>query len=60
MYDNIMTGNTGMDGLGTALILAFIIRMAVLAMLFIAMLPQLQMILVAVLKKIEKKRERLT
>lgn len=53
-------GNTGIDGIGTALILVFAVWTAALTVFLVAMLPQLQMLMVAVLRMMKKLRAILT
>lgn len=52
--------NTGIDGIGTALILVFAVWTASLTVFLIVMLPQLQMLMVAVLRMMKKLRAILT
>lgn len=52
--------NTGIDGIGTALILVFSVWTVALTVFLIAMLPQLQMLMVAVLRMMKKLRALLT
>lgn len=52
--------NTGIDGIGTALILVFAVWTVALTVFLIIMLPQLQMLMVAVLRMMKKLRTLLT
>ena len=52
--------NTGIDGIGTALILVFAVWTVALTVFLITMLPQLQMLTVAVLRMMKKLRAILT
>lgn len=47
--------NTGIDGIGTALILVFTVWTAALTIFLITILPQLQMLIIAVLQMRKKK-----
>lgn len=47
--------NTGIDGIGTALILVFTVWTAALTIFLITILPQLQMLIIAVLQMIKKR-----
>lgn len=48
--DMLTSENTGIDGIGTALILVFAVWTAALTVFLITMLPQLQMLMVEVLR----------
>ena len=50
LVDMLTSENTGIDGIGTALILVFAVWTVALTVFLIAMLPQLQMLMVAVLR----------
>ena len=52
--------NTGIDGIGAALILVFAVWTAALTVFLITMLPQLQMLTVAVMRMMKKLRAILT
>lgn len=54
LVDMLTSENTGIDGIGTALILVFAVWTAALTVFLIAMLPQLQMLMVAVLRMMKK------
>ena len=60
LVDMLTSENTGIDGIGTALILVFAVWTAALTVFLIAMLPQLQMLMVAVLRMMKKLRAILT
>lgn len=47
--------NTGIDGIGAALILVFAVWTAALTVFLITILPQLQMLIIAVLQMIKKR-----
>lgn len=47
--------NTGIDGIGTALILVFTVWTAALTIFLITILPQLQMLIIAVLQMMKKR-----
>ena len=52
--------NTGIDGIGTALILVFAVWTAALTVFLITILPQIQMLIIAVLRMMKKLRTLLT
>lgn len=52
--DMLTSENTGIDGIGTALILVFAVWTVALTVFLITMLPQLQMLTVAVLRMMKK------
>ena len=54
LVDMITSENTGIDGIGTALILVFAVWTVALTVFLITMLPQLQMLTVAVLRMMKK------
>lgn len=58
--DMLTSENTGIDGIGTALILVFAVWTVALTVFLITMLPQLQMLTVAVLRMMKKLRAILT
>ena len=60
LVDMLTSENTGIDGIGTALILVFAVWTAALNVILITMLPQLQMLMVAVLRMMKKLRAILT
>ena len=60
LVDMLTSENTGIDGIGTALILVFAVWTAALTVFLITMLPQLQMLTVAVLRMMKKLRAILT
>ena len=60
LVDMLTSENTGIDGIGTALILVFAVWTAALTVFLITMLPQLQMLMVAVLRMMKKLRAILT
>ena len=60
LVEMLTSENTGIDGIGTALILVFAVWTAALTVFLIAMLPQLQMLMVAVLRMMKKLRALLT
>ena len=60
LVDMLTSENTGIDGIGTALILVFAVWTAALTVFLITMLPQLQMLTVAVLRMMKKIRAILT
>lgn len=60
LVDMLTSENTGIDGIGTALILVFAVWTATLTVFLITMLPQLQMLTVAVLRMMKKLRAILT
>lgn len=60
LVDVLNSENTGIDGIGTALILVFAVWTAALTVFLITMLPQLQMLMVAVLRMMKKLRALLT
>lgn len=60
LVDMLTSENTGIDGIGTALILVFAVWTAALTVFLITMLPQLQMLMVAVLRMMKKLRAMLT
>lgn len=53
LVDMLTSENTGIDGIGTALILVFAVWTAALTVFLITMLPQLQMLMIAVLRMIK-------
>ena len=60
LVDMLTSENTGIDGIGTALILVFAVWTVALTVFLITMLPQLQMLTVAVLRMMKKLRAILT
>ena len=60
LVDMLTSGNTGIDGIDAVLILVFAVWTAALTVFLIAMLPQLQMLTVAVLRMMKKLRAILT
>lgn len=60
LVDMLISENTGIDGIGTALILVFAVWTVALTVFLITMLPQLQMLTVAVLRMMKKLRAILT
>ena len=60
LVDMLPSENTGIDGIGTALILVFAVWTVALTVFLITMLPQLQMLTVAVLRMMKKLRAILT
>lgn len=60
LVDMLTPENTGIDGIGTALILVFAVWTVALTVFLITMLPQLQMLTVAVLRMMKKLRAILT
>ena len=60
LVDMLTSENTGIDGNGTALILVFAVWTVALTVFLITMLPQLQMLTVAVLRMMKKLRAILT
>lgn len=60
LVDMLPSENTGIDGIGAALILVFAVWTAALTVFLITMLPQLQMLTVAVLRMMKKLRAILT
>lgn len=60
LVDMLTSENTGIDGIGTALILVFAVWTAALTVFLITMLPQLQMLMAAVLRMMKKLRAILT
>ena len=60
LLDMLTSENTGIDGIGTALILVFAVWTAALTVFLITMLPQLQMLMVEVLRMMKKLRAILT
>ena len=52
--------NTGIDGIGAALILVFAVWTAALTVFLITILPQIQMLIIAVLRMMKKLRTLLT
>lgn len=60
LVDMLTSENTGIDGIGTALILVFAVWTATLTVFLITMLPQLQMLMAAVLRMMKKLRAILT
>lgn len=60
LVDMLTSENTGIDGIGTTLILVFAVWTVALTVFLITMLPQLQMLTVAVLRMMKKLRAILT
>lgn len=60
LVDMLTSENTGIDGIGTVLILVFAVWTVALTVFLITMLPQLQMLTVAVLRMMKKLRAILT
>lgn len=60
LVDMLTSENTGIDGIGMALILVFAVWTATLTVFLITMLPQLQMLMAAVLRMMKKLRAILT
>ena len=60
LVDMLTSENTGIDGIGTALILVFAVWTVALTVFLITMLPQLQMLTVAVLRMMKQLRAILT
>ena len=60
LVDMLPSENTGIGGIGAALILVFAVWTAALTVFLITMLPQLQMLTVAVLRMMKKLRAILT
>ena len=60
LVDMLTSENTGIDGIGTALILVFAVWTAALTVFLITILPQIQMLIIAVLRMMKKLRTLLT
>ena len=60
LVEMLISDNKGIDGIGTALILVFDVWTAALTVFLIAMLPQLQMLMLVVLRMMKNLRAILT